>query len=323
MFKNSSNLSISFCSRVVPRTENSPSVATLIMPPQPVAQTICAVVVTYYPDPGIADRIEKIRKQVGQTVIVDNGSPSSSVEEIKQIGEQPGVHLILNASNQGIARALNAGARWAASQGYRWVLTLDQDTAVGPEMVDSLSGVFRSYPFSERVAVIGSNYRHKVTGKVWLDEGSSPAREMKTVLTSGSLVSVDAFEAIGGFRDDFFIDCVDHEYCLRARARGYRILMTSKPVMEHGMGFLTEHRLLGRKFGTSNHSPLRRYFVARNSVILVREFLSTEPEWVLWYLWMYAKSILLICLFEGERISKVKNTIRGCIDGILGRTRIV
>jgi rhamnosyltransferase len=290
----------------------------------PTAQAICAVVVTYHPDSGLADRIEKIARQVGQTVIVDNGSPSSCVEQIKQFVGRLRVHLIPNATNQGMARALNTGVRWAASQGCGWVLTLDQDTEVSPNMIDSMAEVFDSYPSPERAAVIGSNYRHKGSGKVWYSEAMgashSPWREIETVLTSGSLVSIEAFQAIGGFRDDFFVDCVDQEYCLRARAHGYRILMTSKPVMTHGMGFPTEHRLLGRTFGTSNHSPLRRYFVARNSVILVREYLRAEPKWLFWYLWTYAKSMVLICLFEEQRILKVKSTLRGFIDGVLGRT---
>ncbi len=136
-----------------------------------------------------------------------------------------------------------------------------KDTQVAPDMVDSLTEAFRWYSFPERVAVIGSNYRDKATGKI-LDEGScrmaSPAREMVAVLTSGSLVSVDALRAVGGFRDEFFIDCVDFEYCLRARSTGFHVLVTCKPVMEHGIGHPSGHRLLWKTFGTSNHSPLRQ-----------------------------------------------------------------
>jgi rhamnosyltransferase len=304
-----------------------PAMAIETTPPPPVAQTICAVIVTYHPDSDLFDRIERVAKQVAQTVIVDNGSPGSCIEQIRKVADKLAMHLILNASNEGIACALNEGARWAVSRGYRWVLTLDQDTVVAPDMIDSLAEVFRCYPFPERLAVIGSNYRHKANGRVLCDDmigsNGSPGREMKTVLTSGSLVSADAFQAIGGFRDEFFIDCVDHEYCLRARAHGFNIMMTSKPVMEHGLGYLTEHRLLWRKVGTSNHSPARRYFMTRNTLILAREYIGTEPQWILRYLWASVKSILLVCLFEKERIPKVKNIIRGCIDGILGRTSIL
>jgi rhamnosyltransferase len=280
--------------------------------------------VTYHPDPDLFSRVEKVAQQVAQMVIVDNGSSGSCIQQIRTVADKFAIHLILNASNEGLARALNAGAQWAASQGYRWVLTLDQDTAVAPNMIDSLAEAFRRCPFSERLAVIGSNYRDKVTGRVLSDDviGSNgfPGAEMRTVLTSGSLVSVDAFQVIGGFRDEFFIDNVDHEYCLRARAHGFHVVMTSKPVMEHGIGCLREHRLLWKRVGTSNHPPVRQYFMARNTFILAREHIGKEPRWILGYFWAWVKSIFLVFLFEEQRIPKIKNIIRGCVDGILGRT---
>lgn len=302
------------------------SAATDTAAPLPGLETICAVVVTYYPDSGFADRMERVAKQVGQIVIVDNRSQGESLGRIQEVVERLGIHLIPNASNEGIARALNAGVRWAASRGYRWVLTLDQDTLVAADMVSSLAHVFRSYPFPQKAAVVGSNYRDQFSKPTLSDDPIEPGgyggKEVKTVLTSGSLISVDAFDSIGGFREDFFMDCVDHEYCLRARSHGYRILMTAKPVMEHGPGDPSQHRLLWRKFRTSNHSISRRYFLARNSTILVREYAISEPGWILYYLWEYAKSMLLLCLFETHRAAKLKGSIRGCIDGILGRTSI-
>lgn len=300
------------------------SVAIDTSPPAPVVQNICAVIVTYYPDADLGDRIERVAKQVGQTVVVDNGSPASCIARIREVARKCDIHLILNPANEGIARALNAGADWAISRGYRWILTLDQDTSVGPDMIDSLAEVFRCYPLPARLAVIGSNYRHKVNGRVWCDDviGSNgfPGKEMKTVLTSGSLISVDAFKEIGGFREEFFIDCVDHEYCLRARARGRHVVMTSKPLMEHGIGHLTEHRLLWKKVGTLNHSPGRQYFMTRNTLILARDYVAKEPRWVLEYLWAWIKSILLVFLFEKDRLAKLRNIIHGCVDGVLRQT---
>lgn len=284
----------------------------------------CAVFVTFHPDANLLDRVNRVAKQVDQTVIVDNGSAESCLEEIRKLANNLNTHLILNSRNEGIARGLNTGARWAASRGYRWVLTLDQDTVVAPDMIDSLAEAFGCYPSPERVAIVGSNYRDKVNGRVLCDgangNGGSPGREMMTVLTSGSLISLSAFQAIGGFRDEFFIDCVDHEYCLRARANGFRVMMTSKPIMEHGMGHLTEHRLLWKKVGTSNYSAVRQYFMTRNALILAREYIRQEPRWVLRYLWAWVKSIIVICLFEEQRILKIKSIIRGCFDGALRRT---
>jgi len=301
------------------------SVSTVQALPRPtVVQTICAVMVTYHPDELVSERIRRVVAQAPQTVIVDNGSPASSVEQLKAIASRSAVHLILNSQNEGLACALNAGVRWAASRGFDWVLTLDQDTLVAPDMVDALMEVVDSYRAPEKLAVVGSNYRDKVNGSLFrepvMDRRGFSGREIQSVVTSGSLISVDIFNKLGGFREQFFIDCIDHDYCLRARANGFQVILTSRPVMEHGIGHLTEHRLLGRAVHTSNHSAARRYFTFRNMMILSREYIGKEPEWITQSLWAMAKSVVLICLFENNRIHKLHGILSGCVDGVLMRT---
>jgi rhamnosyltransferase len=304
----------------VPKLERSASKANLIAP---AAQTICAVIITYHPDGNIFQHLETIVGQVSQTVIVDNGSSELSVTQLREIADRLGVHLILNHENKGIARALNQGAEWAAAAGYSWILTLDQDTMVASDMIESLTAVFLRYPLPQWLAVIGSNYTDKITGK-WqtktINSSDSLYTTSVTALTSGSLVSLRVFQAIGGFRDDFFIDCVDHEYCLRARSRGFEVALTSKPVMQHGIGHMTEHRVLWKKVGTSNHDAARQYFMSRNSFLLARQYIGTDRRWILGYMWAWLKSVVVISLFEQARSSKMKNIFRGCIDGMLGRT---
>jgi rhamnosyltransferase len=285
---------------------------------------VCAIVVTYFPDPGILDRVSRIVGQVSQTVIVDNGSSRDCAQQLKQMARDPSVYLVLNPRNEGLASALNTGVAWAASHGFRWALTLDQDTTVAPDMVDTLCAVVDCYDSPDRLAVVGSNYRDKVNGALFreVSAGSNglPATEMISVLTSGSLVSIPAFQSIGGFRKDFFIDCIDHEFCLRARAHGFRVVLTSKPVMDHGIGELTEHRLFGRKVYTSNHSPLRHYFMTRNSLLLIGSYLFAEPSWILKYVCAWIKSIIVILLFEDQRFVKAKQMLRGCVDALFYRS---
>jgi rhamnosyltransferase len=302
--------------------ESSASVHTVFSPP--IAQKICAVIVTYFPDLELSKRIERVVAQVPQAVIVDNGSSPSCIEQLNSIANTFSVHLILNPCNMGLASALNAGVRWAATCGFQWALTLDQDTTVAPDMIETLTALVDCYSDPERLAVVGSNYRDKVNGALFREAVGTtngfPGREMPSVLTSGSLVSIDVFQVLGGFREDFFIDCVDHEYCLHARALGFHVVLTAKPVMEHGIGHLTGHRLLWRRVNTSNHSPERRYFTIRNMLILTREYIRKEPRWILYSLWGLTKSVILIWLFEKDRIPKLKYILRGLVDGALGRT---
>jgi len=290
---------------------------------RPTASEICAVIVTYHPDSDLIRRVEKVISQVGQTVIVDNGSSAPCVEQLKEISDLLGVHLILNSANEGLARAINRGAQWAASQDYRWMLMLDQDTIVAPDMVETLIEVVRREPDLKRLAVVGSNFKDKVTGRLDTHVArpdDSAGIETVTAITSGSLVSLSTFRAIGGLRDDFFIDCVDHEYCLRARAHGYRVMITSRPVMEHPIGNFTYHRWLGRTVRTTNHPPSRQYFMSRNLLILAREYARKEPRFIYAYSRGWLRCVVKLCLFEERRLAKIKSIVHGCLDGLLKRT---
>jgi len=267
--------------------------------------------VTHHPDSDLCHCVEKIVPQVSETLIVDNGSSASCVDQLKRISERLGAHLILNSANEGLVRAINQGAQSAVSRGYQWILMLDQDTTVAPDMVESLGEIVRSDPHAQRLAVVGSNFKDKVTGRL---------STTVTAITCGSLVSLSVFQALGGLRDDFFIDCVDHEYCLRARAHGFRVIITSRALMEHPIGNFTYHRFLGRTVRTTNHAPLRQYFMARNLLILIREYARKEPRFIYAYCGGYLRAAIKLCLFEDGRLAKIKSIVRGCLDGVLRRT---
>jgi GT2 family glycosyltransferase len=68
------------------------------------------------------------------------------VNQLKEIADKLGVHLILNSANEGVGRAINQGAQWAESRDYRWMLMLDQDATVAPDMVETLIEVVRREP---------------------------------------------------------------------------------------------------------------------------------------------------------------------------------
>jgi len=264
------------------------------------------------------------RDQVSGVVVVDNNSGSAELSALKQMSSELGVHLILNNENLGIGAALNQGVRWAAEQGYTWVLMLDQDTVVAGDMVSTLAAVYEEFPEKEKLAVIGSNYRDSNGGNLFIPINQGDERswqEVKTVITSGSLVSLAAYSALGPFREEFFMDCVDLEYCLRARSHGFRIVMTRKPLMDHALGATTMHTLPWKGTGTSNHLPVRRYYMTRNHIVLVREYLRKEPVWAISTLYSRLKSTILICLFEKNKFRKLGFTAIGIFDGLLSNFR--
>jgi rhamnosyltransferase len=288
---------------------------------EPHKSNACAVIISYDPDNGLRDRIAAVRAQVQEVLIVDNNSRHDCFNLLRRIASVPGTHLIRNEENVGVGSALNQGARWAVARGYSWVLALDQDTVVAQDMVESLCAVYRAYPERAKLAVIGSNSTNSVNGKPlhhFDGADGSLAKEVGAVITSGSLVSLEKFHEIGGFRGEFFIDCVDLEYCVQARERGFRVVVSCRPLMEHSIGHLSEHHLPWKKTGTSNHSAVRRYYMARNHLVLVREHVLRTPIWVLATFFSFVKCTILMVFFEKDRLRKVKYTAMGIVDGLFG-----
>lgn len=285
----------------------------------PRKENVCAIITTYHPDGDFPKRVECIAKQVGQVIIVDNNSDRDNVTMLRDTCRRLKIKLILNDDNLGVAAALNQGINLAHDMSFSWALLLDQDTESLDFMVQMLIKVYENFIKKDKLALIGSNYYEEVTRRVHYQPGSVVSHlwvEQKTVITSGSLLRISVFQEIGPFRNEFFIDQVDHEYCLRVRARGFKVVITRDPVMKHSLGAVTMHKLLWREIGTSNHSALRRYYMARNHIVLAREYILTEPIWVLSTLFCRVKSLVLMCIFENKKWVKLKFTILGFLDGL-------
>ena len=285
----------------------------------PNPQDVCALAVTYHPDSDFVAQIGRVLPQVGALVIIDNGSAAAEVEMLRQLAANSMITLVLNVDNLGIARALNIGIERAIALGFAWALLLDQDSIVDGDMVQTLLAVHAAFPDRARLAVVGSGFRDVISkeskpinvGDGWI--------EVECVITSGSLIPLPVHAAIGAFREEFFIDYVDIEYCYRARALGFRVIKTRATLMSHAIGAITRHNVLGFKKWTYNHSPDRRYYIARNDTVLLREY----GHYVLglWALKGLSRCVRLckrIALYEQMKTRKMAAVAQGWWDGVRG-----
>jgi rhamnosyltransferase len=301
---------------------------------------ICAIMVAYHPDAELPKRTERILREVGALVIVDNGSSDDELAMLRDLAANTSITLLLNMENLGIARALNLGIRRADSLGFKWALLLDQDTSIDEGMVRTLIATACAFPDRDRLAVIGSGYRDVNSplqedgdgqggggkeGEIGKEDETGKANddgkweEVESVITSGSLIALKTHVAVGAFREDFFIDYVDTEYCLRARAKGYRVIRTRKPIMSHAIGTISWHKVFGVKKWTFNHGADRRYYIARNDTVLLREF----GDYVcgLWALKSFGRCVRLckrIALYEDMKLEKIIAVGQGWWDGTRG-----
>jgi rhamnosyltransferase len=294
------------------------------VPPEPPlhGSAVCAVLVTYHPDPALPARLSRISPQVGAIVIVDNGSADTELRMLHELAADPRIHLILNLENLGVARALNLGVQRAVLLGYSLALLLDQDTRAEDDMVETLLGIYASFTPRDRLAVIGSNYQDANRPSPNSNDEArvdTPWKEAESVITSGSLLPLAAYADIGPFREEFFIDFVDTDYCFRARAKGYHVIKSRKHLMSHTIGALRESRFLWFRRWTYNHSPDRRYYFARNHTVLIREYAKHgRVRWMLKSLNRCFRLCKRVVLYEKMRTRKIAAIAQGWRDGVRG-----
>ena len=204
-----------------------------------------------------------------------------------------------------------------------WLLPFDQDSQIdvgyvraltqSPALDDPQTAIVAPIVFEQAMSRVVQGH----------DEWSEPT-EVRRVITSGALCRVAAIAAVGGVRTDLFIDYVDYDLCLRLRTGGWKMVVEPAARMNHRIGEMSRHRLIGVfPVFTSNHSADRQYYKYRNYVLLARDgTLWRDPTSAVLdgaaLLWGPAK----VLLFEGDRVAKLRAMAQGVRDGIRGRAGV-
>ncbi len=286
--------------------------------------SVCAVVVSYNPAAEIIANVVALLDQVDEVVIVDNGSGEDSKMPLNKFGSYPNVSVICNQENLGLAAALNIGVKHAKAVGHQWVATFDQDSKVTSGMIKTMLRAYDAYPEKEIIAGLSPRYQNQLTGEIRgnnglsYKEGSLYAERM-VVMASGNLLKASIFDAIGYFNEVLFIDHVDTEFCLRCAAKGYKILEVKDAILLHCIGFPVQHRIFGKQRTTTNHSSLRRYYVARNGIYVYKKFALVFPAWVSRDAYNLLKLIVMVVLLESDKRQKLVSIFRGVIHGLFGK----
>jgi rhamnosyltransferase len=275
----------------------------------PTKDNTFVVIVTFNPDGRLLESIIALNQIFKYIIVVDNGSSLN----IKEFINNDRITIIKNEVNYGIGKALNIGADYSLLMGAKWILMLDQDTIPISDLLLIYSSIYFSFPKKELIGQIGLSYNEKKNkGLEYF--------VVTTLITSGSLLSLDAYKVTGSFRDDFFIDSVDFEYSLRLCKNGFVNLLSSEIAINHRLGNLKVKKYFFLTVRSTNHPPLRRYYMARNHVILTFQYILIFPIWIIKKNYFFFKSILEILLVDDQKILKIKKTFSGLKDGILFKT---
>lgn len=289
-----------------------------------------AVVVTYGPPPGLARRLAELAGSVRRIVVVDNGPCTARAALREELAGLPQLQLIGNDQNRGVAAALNQGIAALRDAGLSYALLLDHDSAPSRAMLEALLEATPAcavrvpridYDLSQircrwPVTAAGDRWRFRLRHA---DRMAGPT-PVDLAISSGMLLDLAAHARIGPFREDLFIDLVDTEYCLRARAAGHVVLAVPAARLRHSLGQVQQRRLLGVAVYPTHHAALRHYYLARNRVLLWRAHGRRFPSWAMYETLSAVKLLIKALAFENERWAKWRATWRGTMDGMRGRS---
>jgi rhamnosyltransferase len=277
----------------------------------------CVVLISYNPDINILTNVNALLEQVGEVIIVDNGSGEKSLAILESLPKSKKIVILHNPTNLGIATALNQGVRYAIAQGYEWIATFDQDSLAPENFIQTMLNDYESYDDHEIVAVVCPKYQinndtisfsqAKETGKI---------SAVKTTMTSGNLIKTSTFEKVGFFNDSFFIDYVDHEFCLRVRSNKLQIVESQNSILKHSLGESNTYQFMKIKIVTTDHSPIRRYYKYRNMVKTFKMYYWFEPFMLITqFKSLLIEPIKILCL-EKNKIEKISSIYKGVFDGV-------
>lgn len=273
------------------------------------ALKIAGVVVLYNPNETLIQNIDSYISNIDTLFVIDN-SDTKTPSIIDKMLHNPKIHYIDNHGNQGIANALNIGANEAIKMGYEWLLTMDQDSKVLPSMLINMLQCYQKHS-SENIGMLSPYHANRFFP---ISKNPNPCNEVLVAMTSGNLLNLNAFMSVGPFWESLFIDHVDTEYCLRLWDRGYKILQVNHAILDHKVGDLKLHKIGKKTFFSTNHSPIRKYYVYRNGSFVLDLYKKKFPEYCKKLRARYWIDAFIVLFYETKKIAKFKMMFRGYLD---------
>lgn len=302
-------------------------------------KTVCAIIVTWQAELlPLKNLLNALLLQHCPLIVIDNGS-ANRVELADLLAQlatqhprQPAPQMVSWLENKGLATALNEGLRQAIEHHYDMALLFDQDSAIGEGFVQAMLTQWlhvQSLHISGRYhlppAAIGPRLQDPQSGRRtafrcfrWRHRSDCPVAgfpglyETDFLISSGTLLSVQALRVIGMMKDEYFIDNIDLEWCFRARARGYALYGTDRAVLLHRIGERSNNPLVSSGLMVQ-HSPLRSYFSTRNRLHLRRQ--SYAPlDWKIRDTLRFALKSFWLTHFTSQRAEYRQQIQRGIDD---------
>jgi rhamnosyltransferase len=238
----------------------------------------CAGVVLFHPDgSAYLESIEAILRAGLTPIIFDNSEDPASQERIRTevtARFQGSAVFLSEGGNIGLSAAYNRIITAAEALGaIEAVILLDQDSTVPVQSIHNLIESYRRALARRPVGVLsGMAMRPDLVPYRFYpmeDPEALPGLlHVRMAPSSFSLIPLSTVRTVGRFYDDFFIDHIDVDFCLRCHRHGLLVAIDPSAPFPHqiGHGLVT---LFGHPVSPIS-SPFRHYYQVRNIILSAR-----------------------------------------------------
>lgn len=280
-----------------------------------VLETLDAVTALDYP----LERVE--------VLVLDNGSQDGTVTAVETWAAGAGrrlarVQCVRSPENLGAAAARNVLAASASPAGDLFFL-LDDDAVPEPGFLLKALEALGDAP---SIGIVGGRIvafddpGRDLAGAGLIDWRLGRFREVPAtgttdcdfVITCAMVVRPQAWEAAGGFDEDYFVYHEDVDFCVRVRRRGFGVRYEPSAVARHKVP-------PGKR-----RAPERLYYLLRNKYLFLRKHLPPRRHPLAWL--AYGPALIPFMLLQslvvhrGLAPGELRAIVAGGRDGLRGRT---
>ena len=274
---------------------------------------LAGMVTLYNPTDEDINNINTYIDDIDVLYVIDN---TEGKDNKSRLPKSKKIKYYFKNENLGVGYALNKAAKKALKDGYKYLLTLDQDTTFKPKVLSRLKKDILELNMDE-VAILLPWQETKL--------GLVPVAKKydypEHVMTSANIINLDIWKKVKGFREDFFIDGIDIEYSFKVRRAGYKIIRDNRVSVDHELGDIKIKYFRGKKYVLGNYNYIRRYYIVRNNHYIFDEYVRFSPFLCI-DLIKARDTYIGILLFERHKIKKIKAMRQGLEDyrnGIVGK----
>ncbi len=216
---------------------------------------ILAVVVLYKQKPSASVTVATLARALESertdcAVLVYDNSTEDGPDPDPALAAMPSsFRYQIAPANRGLLGAYETALEQARADGYDWLLTLDQDTALPENFFSAIEPGLHAAAQDRRIAAI---VPHLAEGKQLLSPAyvgltrttpmpasftGVPSREARA-FNSAALLRVEALEAIGGFDPCFWLDHLDSWLHHQLYIQGWRMYVLDSVHLEHHFSLL-------------------------------------------------------------------------------------